>query len=225
MRILTAVVFAVFAVSATPAQAALITVNANDFALGTDISDLFPNLSMSLITQITTPDRTYNPRIDPVVIGSDYHSETANSLMLGSTSMAQEVIGCMTRSYASSFCVQGSWGTVLELRFDAPVDFVQVGGAWLSDPPMMVAFNSAGEQISLCGPLDRGCAQTVRDEFYNFTGTTTIAREQGDIARVVYGSAIGRGAAVSVVYQVPEPATLSLLGLGAVGAFVRRRRS
>ena len=219
---------------AASARADIITIDPNAHAIGTDLSNLFPGVSMAQLTQ--TAGGTYNPVRSAVLVSSDYYGDAVGgSLVMGGGGILEGYRECYAASLSggSAAGACNSWGTALELTFDGPANFVTITAAWLSDGPGMLAYDSAGNMIGSCfSPFGPGAAGSsgLCDAFiipHNSAGnlsTVTVARAQGDIARVVFGGVIGRSMATEVTYGVPEPTTLAFMGIGLAGAAIMRRR-
>ena len=206
---------------AASARADIITINPNALTVGTDLSHLFPGVSMSIATQVGSG--VYNPVRSAAVVGGDYHG--VGSLTMGGGYILADYCG---PGATPGSCTSGQ--SVLELTFDAPANFVQINASWFSDGPGIIAFDSAGNRIGNCfstfGPSGvGGCDAFILP--YNANGnlsSVSIARSQGDISRIVFGGVVGQSRATSVTYGVPEPTTLGLMGIGLAGAAIARRR-
>jgi PEP-CTERM motif len=213
---------------AMPARADLIVVDPNDFAVGTDLSTLFPGLTMAKLTNLPNSDGlngfpTYQPVASPVYAVSTYHVPDGLSVG-GHTVDLLDYWDCSRSISGSPWC--GSSWNVLELRFDSPTDFLSIDTRFFMDTPDIIAYDAFGDVLDLRAQGSR------RDTYSDLTfpggwsfGTITVERTHADIARVVYGGYIGNTTPVRIVYGVPEPTTLGLMGLGLFGVALLKRRS
>jgi hypothetical protein len=131
--------------------------------------------------------------------------------------------GCYV--YAGPFSCAYPW-SVLQVSFDAPTNYVQIVGNYGSDPPGLFAFSSDGTLVASCMYWLPGCAAEVTGPHQPasiYQSTLTVTSAQSDIAWVVYGGTFGTTTVHQISYNVPEPSTLLLVGLGA-GGLIRRRR-
>jgi hypothetical protein len=201
---------------ASPAQAALININASDYALGTNLTALtFPTLTIDRLSQA----------------GGSTYAPTVSAVTTSGASTAQAVMNVTNGFESYDECVGGSifatcQYSVLELRFDTPTDLVSLSGRFFTDAPFLIAFDALGNRIATFGLSGPGGLFTTT--YTNVSGMVqqdlTLTRASRDIARIVYGGD-NNVSPTRVSYQVPEPATLSLVGLGLAGAaFLRRRK-
>lgn len=208
--------------AAVPARADLITLDADNFALGTDLTSVLTGASAAFLSQSGLAAQPYNPRVvTGLTTVASYTGAAAQGF--GRASMIDRYMACYNRSQLSLATSDCQYG-VVEVTFDGGTDFVQLDARWLSDMPGVVAYNAAGQQVASCFG-DAGCASpAVYEPGHLSTSTVTLAREQRDIARVVFGGIQGNAEISGLRYSVPEPGTLALLGMGFAGLAASRRR-
>ena len=191
----------------TPAYADIITINANDYPLGTDISTMFPGVSIQ--------------RQNWVYASGD--TSTAPATISGSYNTEQQSFG------VGEF--QAFYQSVLEFTFTLPTNYLRMDFNFLSDSPQLYAYNAAGQQL-YAGYVPYAWPQ---DTFgYN---VAQITLDSPEIARVVVGGLRGRsyvtsfsfdnGVVAQQAQSVPEPSTLVVMSLGCLFAWSTRslRRS
>jgi PEP-CTERM motif-containing protein len=198
--------------AAAPARAELITLP-EAYSPGRDLG-----VTLRRLEQLPgTP--TYAPVVTPAGLGGVYRD------------LGFGYEGCynngVPRAEPSVACSWFTW-SLLEVSFDAPTDYVQMVGTWLSDAPAMRAYGSDGSLITSCNWVNTAdcTAESVILPGADRIGQTTqtITRAERDITRVVYGGWFGNTTARQLSYRVPEPGTLMLIGIGMASAVLQRRR-
>jgi len=187
------------------AHAALVAVDPDDFASGTDISNLFDDITLT--TCFNGPGICDNS--GGVFSLNSPHSTTGN------------------RAFAHS-STNDTWGNGvfewLRVDFDVAVDFVSLdfaandGGG--DTNPQLLAFDSFGTQIDISSD-----DFVASGEFVTLTVTGTNIASIG-----AYWDEINRqesGSLDNLVYntvEVSAPASIAILGLGIVGLGLVRRK-
>jgi hypothetical protein len=206
---------------ARPAHAELITINASDYSLGTNLSALlFPNLSMSMLGQ--SGGSTFAPIVSSVFVAPAFPNPA--ELAMTTTAGMLNYDGCARGSivFPCSY-------SVMELRFDTPTDLVHIRGRFNTDAPFMIAYDVLNNPIAAFGLA--GPAGAFATTFATVAGTgqldLTLTRGSGDISRVVYGgdNAVSPTQLSYQVYGVPEPSTVGLVMVGLAAAGLVRRRT
>jgi hypothetical protein len=207
---------------ASPVRADLIVADPNAHTLGTNLSAMFPGLSLTRLTNQPNQDgpdgRTaFRPVASPVYATGTYHDPT--TLSLGGTMFHLENYDICSRagSTFASLCAY----QVLELTFDTPTSFFQLDSIGFSDGAAIIVFDIFGNRLSGFQTV-----HSLRNTGGSAT-TFTMTRSTADIGRIVYGGNVGTTTATRLTYNVPEPLTLGFVSLGLVGAgiFARRRKS
>lgn len=208
---------------AQPARADLIEIDPNDYAIGTHVSTMFDGINMWKLSM--TGGTAYNPIRSSLVVDDTISSDT---LGIGGTSRLMDYESCYRR-YQAGFTSSCSGWSVIELLFDRPTDFVEMGSVWWEDSPTMIAYDVAGNVINRCDTAFGGnttCASTTAPSTPGgaYSMTMHVNSATAEIARVVFGGTVGSSTATQVRYNVPEPATIAIVGIGLAMAMVRRRR-
>ena len=185
------------ALVASSAQAILVTVEPDDFANGTEISNAFPGITLSAI------DGGNN-----VITTSSVFSQTSALASTGTQVFGHD--GIFGQTWAN--------GLVGDLRIDfvQATDFVSIDIIANNgfDPGFLWAYDSAGtllDSFVTQGDLGSGTVETA-----------TISTASADIAYIIASGFGGNDVALdNFSYNsssaVPEPTVLALLCLGLVG--------
>lgn len=192
-----------FALGTSFAHAIIISVDADDFTDGTNISNAFSGITFSAV------DGGFN------VLSTTNVFSTTSSL----ASTGTQVFG-----HDGSFIETWANGLVADLRIDfiQATDFISLDIIANDgfDPGFLQAFNSSGtllDSFTTLGNLGSGLPETA-----------SISLSSADIAYVIASGVGGNDIALdNLVYNstaVSEPGTIALLGLGLVGLGIARRR-
>jgi hypothetical protein len=232
----------------SPAHAVLVTVDANDYAPGTDISHAGAGATISNYTNATGPSSSdVGPaRFDPLTTGYLYPGAPA---FAGRFLSFSEGYGCLTGTWSGGCNEQFS---LLHVGFDTLTDFVEIRAYKpQEDPVYFKAFAADGSILAACylpptsfnqnavpvvqstssihgAVSSTPCGEAVGEDYF----AARISLSSPSIAYVMFGgiaSNWGAGFLQSISYEtnetsVPEPSTLALMSAGFAGLFFSRRR-
>ncbi len=210
--------------AAATASATPITINPNDFPLGTDLSTMFSGATLSRVRNAPNTDgvdgrQAFRPVFAPVFALPTQHTDGALSIG-GLGTEIHDYRDCRN-SGGSGLLFGCSNYDVLDVSFDNPTGFLEVRSMFFSDGPSILAYDRAGNQITFA--LGEYVATTTQAGSTR-ASTITLTRSQSDISKIVYGGAGGSATPVAITYSVAEPATVGMLLLGIAGAATLRRR-
>jgi hypothetical protein len=158
------------ALASAPASATLITVDAADYALGTDISTISPGVTFSTFTDYGAD----GVRFDPVTVVTNFvgadiapHAFGHNARGSSSTNFRNVFRGaepCLFQGVCDPF--PDNYFYALLVAFDAPTDYVEVDvhhtEIWI-DGSVLRAYDKAGNTLATCRV--RGTGSTSDPQF------------------------------------------------------------
>jgi len=212
-----------------PAQALVIqTIDPDDYAQGTNLTNAVPGVTISRLTQPSGGFGSgYSPTRTDVLATPIFHQLSAE----GSLGFGADTIGIQEYDSCYRFgmgCSQEF--SLIEFLFDSPVDFFSANFTWFSDGPGILAYDADGNRLALCGhPFGATVGASPCGGFNVYSNDTSYSTlsltfDSRRISRVLAGSWVGNASVTQVSYSVPEPGTLALLGLGLAGLGLSRRR-
>jgi len=216
-----------------PAWAVLVTIDPDDYAPGTNLTNLIPGVSISSFS---------SPGNGTFSFSDVYAAQDAACLLGPGNCRAVTGANVFTMDASGIFNSNQGWfdspnarrcfadvGTgscssenfrALVISFDNPTDYVQISGWFTSDWPLLYAFDSSRTLIG--GGSEEGIMQH---------DTSAATRYQSSLTNISFVVAAGWAASSTLdafVYNdvsVPEPGTAVLFGLALVGFAASRRTS
>lgn len=195
--------------SAVGARATIITVEPDDFAVGSDLTNAFTGVTL------TVEDR---PAIKVISRDGFYVFNGRNLATTGSLVFGQDVL--QPPNNTGQDWNEGEYGR-LRADFDRPTDFVSIDLAFRDDDILALwAFDVNNDLLDMVQGSGDG---------RNFDVLfASITRPQADIAYILAGGVSREGAVLDNLQfsVIPEPSTLGLfaIGLTGLGVLMRRRR-
>lgn len=176
-------------------HAAVVTRNPLDYAIGANVSTAFSGVTL---TRLANASGTvgYAPMLDPAIVGrcTTYGAcpifgtvGTIGGVLWGMS----EYRNCYNANRAGHSSIDcGAPWAVLQATFATPTDFVEFELTWYADPPMLLAYDAAGNEIASCLPFSTsGCLTThTFTPGYEQIGKIRLTSSTGRIAKVVVGS-------------------------------------
>jgi hypothetical protein len=231
-----AILFPLLVMACGSAHATLVTIDSNNYAAGTDISNAISGVSLSLWSyDQSTP---LNPATYAPIFVADCGSHCAGGRYDGTKMIARSGSG---GSFSNP---QGStryptWDhttpppssfSVLRADFLNPTNYVQIISAthgMSGDPPQLAAFDAGGALLGVCNvgttysPTNSFCdVQSLSlGEWDEFRSVFRLSINTGsnNIAFIAAGGSSASAEVFSLAFSdVPEPSSMSLMILGIV---------
>ena len=204
----------------TPAAAYIVTLEPDDYAAGTDISEAWAHEGIHLETVRGNPIVT-SPVLSEDV---DYYPAFTGSRVFGIFGAINDITPCYYAPSPTCNPYPFDDYDFLHIDFDRPIDFIEVFGTYSVDSFAIKLLGADGRIIQHI------YYSTTQHREGGFTyQTTQVSREFGDIYGVIVGGNIG-ASAIDMIrvnvpdINVPEPGTMALLCIGLLGVATMRRR-
>jgi hypothetical protein len=227
-------VIASLGLMAGAAHAEIITIDPDNYAAGTNLSSSIAGVGLSgfskdfsggavshdAIYSAADPRCSSNPADCKAVTGAHVFSKESGGVedfLGGRWFEASSARYCFETSVCS-----GGFSALL-IDFATPTDFVEISGRFLSDSPLLYAFDASRNF------LGGGCC-TTPGQWNSFTTGTSLF--QSATANISYVIAAGWSSNSSLdvlryneTASVPAPGTALLFAAGLAGAWLSRRRA
>lgn len=224
------------------ASATLIRIEPDDYAAGTDLSNLFPGVSLATYSNVNR-DGYFD--FLPVTVGHDTECDqgirnckavTGSNYLVG-PGFVSGAWSFPTNCFTDSEVRNGNapCGTEIEwpyaanflvLSFTDPTDFVELTAAWLYDHMIARAYDA---NFNLVGFTQGSFGMECQGEnaFREYcTNRVSLISQVPQISYVVAGSWAGIAHLDTITFNrnVPEPGTLALFGISLAALGLARRR-
>jgi hypothetical protein len=210
---------------ATQAQALLVTLDPDDFAVGADVSQAIDGVTLSRVFWASRENYTRSPLTVRDCMGYSNYCGSPTGLhdFGGGSGLDVRVVPSL---FDMSCCYLSNPVSVVEIAFDSPTNHVSLVMHMIMDHGVMVALDSDDNILAVCRQgLNSECPVTLlmQEGIDSWHELVTLETEEENIARILFGgySAAARLGAITV--SVPEPGTLGLLGIGIFGIGLSRR--
>jgi hypothetical protein len=206
----------------TPAAAYIVTMEPDDYAAGTDISEAWAHEGIHLETV------TGNPIVTSPVFSQDpsFFPAFSGSRVFGRFGAINDITRCYYEPSPTCNPYPFDDYTFLHIDFDRPIDFIEVFGTYSVDSFGMKLLGADGRVIQTVYNSTALWSEGIGRFTY---AVSQASRESHDIYGVVIGGIIG-GSSIDMIrvnvpdLNVPEPGTMALLCIGLLGAATTRRR-
>lgn len=211
---------------AIPANAALITIEADDYAVGTELTTLGDRAIIRRLSATGLGLPTYSPMFTVAAFTEQLGNRVISAERGPDSGPLPFSAACIL---GTGPCNTSVFGNTPAIRFDFldGTDFFQIDGETNSDPHGVWAYDVNGLLLATCVALQSGCSELLAPTgiFGPFSTRTTISRDSRDISTVIVLGLSGATRIDHAVYSVPEPITLSLLTAGLLGMLASRRKN
>lgn len=223
-----------------PAFSAIVTIDPDGYAPGTNLSHVVPGVTLS--TFASPGDRSFsfsdvyasqdvacvsNPAQCRAVTGTNVFSMVPSATYDTGPGWHDSPGAryCFQQS-PSGLCPSENFRALL-ISFENPTDYVEIGGRYLSDTPLLIAFDAARNMLSF-GSMEEGLPGG------NPNFSLGLSRYQSSLANISYVVAAGWSASAHLDVlryddmdrSVPEPGTALLFGVALLGfALAQRSRT
>lgn len=216
------------------AHAELLTIDADAYAPGADVSTVFDGVTLSHLTftaagiqssDVYSAGCAAGAPVCNALGAASFGWQNAAGTTSANWSSSNSAIGnCLRQNY--SYCYS-SPQHLLDVSLAAATDFIAFDSTYLSDHPYVWALDAAGNILSVT--IQRTYHATWGPNSPYGHQTVTVTSALGNISRIVIAGNGGASTVDGITYNapapsVPEPETLAMMMAGLLGAAVTARR-